>query len=457
MKLTGWIAGLLVAVTGWLVSVACAAESGTPIHIVDQFGLGSMGSNYMSGPLQRMVEVGDGEFYGVTFTDTSIPGVGAAFKVSKNGQLSKLTSFSQTNGYRPRGGLMLASDGYLYGYCTDSVDSSKNYIFRMTTNGAYTVLHALATGGDLYGMHSTLTETADGSLYGTFPRGGGADAGTLFRLSPNGQFTNLIVFSGIYGAYPGSRLVEDGGGLLYGSTASVNGTIFRVSTNGAFANIFTFGRTNGFSPAGDLTFGHDGLLYGVTSEGGAYGLGTVFKLTTNGILTTLVHFDGTNGARPICGLVQSREGFLYGTTFMTMIGTTTSYGTIFRLTTNGMLTTLAKMDGTNATYPIAELIQARNGAIYGAFRFGAAGVNGGTVLRFDEQPTIASITANGTDVTLKWHSFSNRTYRLESKSLTGDTNWTSFGFDIPSQGNETSFTVSPMPSAQRVYRVALLP
>ena len=43
-------------------------------------------------------------------------------------------------------------------------------------------------------------------------------------------------------------------------------------------------------------------------------MGTVFKVTTNGTLTTLVSFNGTNGAYPHAGLTLGNDGNFYGTT-----------------------------------------------------------------------------------------------------------------------------------------------
>ena len=42
--------------------------------------------------------------------------------------------------------------------------------------------------------------------------------------------------------------------------------------------------------------------------------GTVFKVTTNGTLTTLVSFNGTNGANPNAALTLGNDGNFYGTT-----------------------------------------------------------------------------------------------------------------------------------------------
>ena len=51
--------------------------------------------------------------------------------------------------------------------------------------------------------------------------------------------------------------------------------------------------------------GNDGNFYGTTANGGSGyvegskpGYGTVFKVTTNGVLTTLVSFNDDNGAGP---------------------------------------------------------------------------------------------------------------------------------------------------------------
>src|ERR1019366_6409934 len=52
---------------------------------------------------------------------------------------------------------------------------------------------------------------------------------------------------------------------------------------------------------------------------------------------TLLSFDGTDGASPTAGLVQATNGYLYGTT---ALGGANDYGTVFKITPSGTLTTL---------------------------------------------------------------------------------------------------------------------
>src|SRR5712692_4043084 len=58
----------------------------------------------------------------------------------------------------------------------------------------------------------------------------------------------------------------------------------------------SFAGTNGREPEASLTLGSDGNFYSTTHFGGSFDDGTVFRVTTNGVLTTLVSFFGTNGA-----------------------------------------------------------------------------------------------------------------------------------------------------------------
>src|ERR1039458_4365214 len=90
--------------------------------------------------------------------------------------------------------------------------------------------------------------------------------------------------------------------------------------------------------------------------------------------TTLHSFDdGTDGAYPLAGLVQATNGDLYGTA---SAGGANVYGTVFKITTSGTLTTLHSFDNTDGSYPDAGLVQATNGDLYGTASAGGANVYG---------------------------------------------------------------------------------
>jgi uncharacterized repeat protein (TIGR03803 family) len=156
------------------------------------------------------------------------------------------------------------------------------------------------------------------------------------------------------------------------------GTIFQVAILGVCALLFTYnnGRAQSVrfdvlysftnspeSPYGTLIQGPDNNFYGTTVAGG-WGYGTIFAVTTNGLVTTLYSFTGgVDGANPQAGLVQGADGNFYGTT---QGGGSNSFGTVFQLSTNGLLTTLYSFTGgSNGAYPYAALTLGSDGTLYG--------------------------------------------------------------------------------------------
>ena len=188
------------------------------------------------------------------------------------------------------------------------------------------------------------------------------------------------------------------------------------SSQGAvlFSNLFQFGGTNGRRPTAGLIQAPNGYLYGTTDLGGTNGgYGTVFRMTRSGNLTSLVSFSGTNG--PLFGanparLVVGSDGNLYGTTLTggTNWGPgwgTNGFGTLFRMTPGGNLTTLFSFTGTNGPYLGANpgrLIQGLDGNFYGTTHSGGAtnvvqnfsygwNIGNGTIFRFDTNGSFSTL------------------------------------------------------------------
>jgi uncharacterized repeat protein (TIGR03803 family) len=155
-----------------------------------------------------------------------------------------------------------------------------------------------------------------------------------------------------------------------------------------FKTLLNFNGTDGKYPAASLVQGFDGNFYGTTFEGGAHGLGTAFKMTPGGKLITFYSFCGEtgcgpDGAYPEAGLAQATNGNLYGTTYGG--GANGNFGTVFQITAGGKLTTLYSFcsqrgcaDGYN---PVAGLVQAADGSLYGTASQGGANGRGGTVFK----------------------------------------------------------------------------
>ena len=291
---------------------------------------------------------------------------------------------------------------------------------------------------------SGLVQGRDGNFYGTAVGGGSgavwnAGCGTIFRIAPNGTFTNLYSFSGTDGQFPagaggpnttgaGPGLVLGGDGNFYGITSAGgigfrpsdpngqpcysqgptgNGTIFRMTPDGTLTTLVFFDGTNGSSPSSILQ-GDDGNFYGTTS-GILFGdlpahWGTVFQMTPDGTLTTLAFFNGTNGSGPR-SLIQERDGNFYGTTDG---GGAYRHGTVFKMTLDGTLTTVVSLADTNASGPYS-LMQASDGNFYGTMFLGGKlsvyTVNGGTYR--DYLGTIFRVSPTGTLTNLVQFNWNN--------------------------------------------------
>jgi len=142
-----------------------------------------------------------------------------------------------------------------------------------------------------------------------------------------------------------------------------------------------------------LVQGNDGNFYGTTEYGGTNGDGTVFQVTTNGVVTILASFNGTNGSHPLAALVQGSDGNFYGTTVCG--GTNENNGTVFQMTPAGSLMTLVSFNGTNGSYP-GGLVQGSNGNFYGTTILGGAN-NLGTVFQVTPAGTLTTLVSfNGT-------------------------------------------------------------
>jgi uncharacterized repeat protein (TIGR03803 family) len=281
-------------------------------------------------PYAGLIQAADGNFYG-TASDggandaacmSHSPGLqyaacGTIFKIVPGGRLTTFYSFcAETNcsdGAIPMAGLVQATNGNFYGVTSADGANNGGTIFEITPAGELTTLYSFCAQSlcaDGTSPTSALIQATDGNLYGTTPSGGANGDGTLFKVTPAGEFTTLYSFCAQADCIDGS----DPGAIIQAT---------------------------------------DGNLYGMTGRGGAnnsslcydQGCGTIFKITLHGTLTTLYSFCAESGCGDgiptatlptIAALVQATDGNFYGTT---LAGGATGggdpdnrgFGTVFRL------------------------------------------------------------------------------------------------------------------------------
>jgi uncharacterized repeat protein (TIGR03803 family) len=305
---------------------------------------------------------------------------GAAHADTRFGVIANFDATANT----PAAALTRTPDGNLAGTTLQGGPANAGTVFTMTASGAVTVLYSFTGGADGAYPYGALVQDADGSLLGTTSSGGAGNAGTVFRISPAGDFTVVYTFTGgADGGYPYTGLMRAGDGSLYGTTSSAGnygaGTVFKLAADGTFSVVYAFtGGADGGAPYSSLVQGADGSFYGTTYAGGTTGYGTLFRLRADGTVVTLYAFGGTgDGANPYGGLATAADASLYGTAAQ---GGDYGQGTVFRLASDGTFTVLHAFvgDASDGGYPVAGLSPAPDGSYYGTTFFGGP-ANAGSV------------------------------------------------------------------------------
>ena len=281
-----------------------------------------------------------------------------------------LHGFDVTGGDTP-GQLVQGGDGNLYGttafggfgYTTFQSYAGDGTVYRITPAGEYTTLYAFPGGAQGQNPYA-LIQGIDGNFYGLTGYFGVAGNSTVFRLTPAGELTTVYTFpAGV--SVPGP-LVQDGSGNFYGARSpdndtGNNGSIFRLSPTGEYTTLYAFtGGGDGGETSG-LIKGNDGNFYG-TSDRGTDGLGTIFQITPTGGFTVLHTFTSDDGFG-FSGPTLGSDGNLYGTI---QNGGVNSEGVVFRLTPAGDYAVLYTFTGgSDGEFPGGRLVEGSDGNFYG--------------------------------------------------------------------------------------------
>jgi uncharacterized repeat protein (TIGR03803 family) len=335
---------------------------------------GSHLSNYLAFSPNGVTVDPEGNLYGIT---ADVCGYAFELTPEGGGKWSEKKIFtlgaSDADACLSLGGLILDSNGNLYGTSFSGGDTKNGTVFELMRepNGGWSekVLYSFAGApSDGNSPEAGLIFDSNGNLYGTTSNGGQYSGGTVFELipQPNGDWSEKVLHNfcplcqDAY--YSVSGLTLDKKGNLFGATLNGGGTgssgaVFELSPeqDGAWNEtvLHGFSSNDGAEPNGGLVIDQRGNVYGTTLFGGINQLGIVFELSPgeNGIWTEkVIHQFGDqvlDGWQPQAGLVSDDQGTLYGTT---KGGGYWSDGTVYEIA-NPDITAVPQLSFGSGTYP----------------------------------------------------------------------------------------------------------
>jgi uncharacterized repeat protein (TIGR03803 family) len=231
------------------------------------------------------------------------------------------------------GDLIWDAMGNIYGTTSDGGTSDLGTVYQMTKSGNNWMEAPIYsfTGPDGAQPAAGVVLDSNGNLFGTTFEGGSHGFGTAFELTytKDSGWTETVLYNFQNlsdGQQPIAGLITDGAGNYYGAAtdggSSGGGTVFELSPIGntwSFTVLYSFSGQQGkyCGPQASLTMDNSGNLYGTTFCDGPNNVGNVFKLTNtqNGWEYTSLHdfADGPDGAYPVSNVTVDPNGNLYGT------------------------------------------------------------------------------------------------------------------------------------------------
>jgi uncharacterized repeat protein (TIGR03803 family) len=414
---------LCVLAPGAFAIACCSAAQGWTLKTLHSFCAESQCADG-SQPVAGLVRDAAGNLYGTTETGGDNDG-GVVFELSPTGDewsYQVLHAFCSAcgEGTGPITSLILDVNGSLYGTTVEGgAHPGCGTAFRLSPNARRTkwkktLLHVFSCKP--FGDQATSALTYQGKqtgalydgvspLYGTTDSGG-AGAGTVYQLTPDGanwKHETIYAFCPhgtdgcTDGRAPGSDLIFDSSGMLYGMTgvggSTGNGVVYQLKPSADGRKwrekiLYNFCQldncTDGALPAGALVMNGTGRLFGTSN--GPPDAGNIFELVPKGegwSEKTLHIFNTGNcdGYNPAAGLLLDPSGSFYGTT--SIGGCSKEFGgTVFSLTGKKYtpIYTFCSLDHcADGDASVAPVIEDPSGNLYGTtVLFGANG-NGGTV------------------------------------------------------------------------------
>ena len=260
-----------------------------------------------------------------------------------------------SDGANPYAGVKVDSAGNLYGTTYRGGTANAGVVYKVSPAGKETLLHTFTGGSDGGNPFAGVILDSSGNLYGTASTGGTANAGVVYKLDPSiGQETVLYNFTGgSDGANPYGGVIGDGAGNLYGTTygggSLLSGVVYELNASGVETVLHNFGGTTGYAPTAGVVRDSVGNLYGTATT-------VVYKLTPTGKYTEGAVYGCEFGGEVWAGVVLDAEGNLYGTTGVPTYGqcdgeTPVPYGAVYKVNAAGQLSVLYSFPGASNSGP----------------------------------------------------------------------------------------------------------
>ncbi len=325
-----------------------------------------------STPRGYMILANDGNLY----SQTSLGGtynLGVLFCLNpKTNKDTVLINFGGPNGATPLGGVFQASNGLIYGLTSAGGSAGKGicYSYDLSTK-TQTILFSF---NDSNGAKPTghFIEATNGLLVGHTALGGTYGNGTIFYYNINtGKDSVLVNFNGAAGKQP-RGLMQANNGLIYGTTYlggdSNWGALYSYDlVSRTYSVVFSFSGKNGMYPSSDasaLLQATNGLIYGIAQMGGTNNNGLLYSYNLNtGKDSILIDFSSPGvpfGENPYAtGYVQiPRSGILISPIDS---GGANGLGTLISYDIHtGNFVKLYDFSGVDGAYPTADLIVVEN-------------------------------------------------------------------------------------------------
>lgn len=291
------------------------------------------------------------------------------------------------NGSFPRCRLVQVNATRVFGVTQSGGTNGRGTLYEFNpTNGAITVRHhfAIGTGSNPYGG---VLLASNGRLYGATLSGGANNAGTLYEFNTTTNIhTKLVDMAVATGSNPLGELAQASSGIIYGTTtaggANTVGVLFSYTIAGnTYAVERDFDNAGGYSPFGRLLPRSDGLLYGMTNQGGPGGDGTLFSYDPVLNTYTMLLDLGTNGiGEPWGALMEDGAGVLNG---LCHTGGSGQNGALFRFTlATSSLSLAVQFNFSSGSGPVSRMLKFSNGLFYGTTGVGGSS-NTGVLFSFD--------------------------------------------------------------------------